>query len=87
MTRLKALQTFLPNLRHYSLTCNERFTSGRVMMIGTLDDPSLVKVDTHMFADEAISWVTYPENHLVYAKHRINEDGTPAPPLSKATGN
>ena len=44
-------------------------------MIGTLDDPSLVKVDIHMFADEAFSWVTYPEDHVVYAKHRINEDG------------
>jgi len=57
------------------------------MMIGTLDDPSLVKVDTHMFADEAFSWVTYPEDHVVYAKHRINEDGTPAVPLTQSTGN
>jgi len=57
------------------------------MMIGTLDDPSLVKVDTHMFADEAFSWVTYPEDHVVYAKHRINGDGTPAVPLSKSTGH
>ena len=69
-----------------SLT-TERFPSGRVMMIGTLDDPSLVKVDTQMFADEAFSWVTYPEDHVVYAKHRINEDGTPAVPLTKSTGN
>jgi hypothetical protein len=40
-----------------------------------------------MFADEAFSWVTYPEDHVVYAKHRINEDGTPAVPLTKSTGN
>jgi hypothetical protein len=57
------------------------------MMIGTLDDPSLVKVHTHMFADEAFSWITYPEDHVVYAKHRVNEDGTPAVPLTKSTGN
>ena len=57
------------------------------MMIGTLDDPSLVKVDIHMFADEAFSWVTYPKDHVVYAKHRINEDGTPAVPLIYSTGN
>jgi hypothetical protein len=80
--------------KHFCPTCGttvslttERFPSGRVMMIGTLDDPSLVKVDTHMFADEAFSWVTYPEDHVVYAKHRINEDGTPAVPLIKSTGN
>jgi len=80
--------------KHFCPTCGttvslttERFPSGRVMMIGTLDDPSLVKVDTHMFADEAFSWVTYPEDHVVYAKHRINEDGTPAMPLTKSTGN
>ena len=36
-----------------------------------------------MFADEAFSWVTYPEDHVVYAKHRINEDGTPADPLTR----
>ena len=44
--------------KHFCTTCGttdslttERFPSGRVMMIGTLDYPSLVKVDTHMFAD------------------------------------
>ena len=80
--------------KHFCPTCGttvslttERFPSGRVMMIGTLDDPTLVKVDTHMFADEAFSWVTYPEDHVVYAKHRINEDGTPADPLTQSTGN
>ena len=80
--------------KHFCPTCGttvslttERFPSGRVMMIGTLDDPSLVKMDIHMFADEAFSWVTYPEDHVVYAKHRINEDGTPAVPLIKSTGN
>ena len=57
------------------------------MMIGTLDEPSLVDVKTHMFADEAFSWITYAEDHVVYAKHRINEDGTPADPLTKSTGN
>ena len=56
-------------------------------MIGTLDEPSLVDMKTHMFADEAFSWITYPEDHVVYAKHRINEDGTPAVPLIKSTGN
>jgi hypothetical protein len=35
-----------------------------------------------MFADEAFSWITYPEDHVVYAKHRINAYGTPAVPLT-----
>lgn len=55
------------------------------MMIGTLDDPSLVDVKTHMFADEAFPWITYPKGHSVYAKHRVNEDGTPAAPLTQST--
>ena len=57
------------------------------MMIGTLDDSSLVKVDTQMFADEAFSWVTCPTDHIIYAKHRINADGTPAAPLTSRTDN
>jgi hypothetical protein len=66
---------------------SERFPEGRVMMIGTLDDPSLVDVKTHMFVDEAFSWITYSKEHVVYAKHRINADGTPAVPLTNSTDN
>jgi hypothetical protein len=80
--------------KHFCPTCGttisvttERFPGGRVMMIGTLDDPSLVDVKTHMFAEEAFSWITYPREHIVYAKHRLNEDGTPAVPLTNSTEN
>ena len=83
----KLFKHFCPNCGTTVSLTTERFPGGRVMMIGTLDDPSLVKVDTHMFADEAFSWVTYPKDHVVYAKHRINADGTPAVPLTNSTGN
>ena len=80
--------------KHFCSTCgttvsmtSERFPSARVMMIGTLDDPSLVKVDTQMFTEEAFSWMAYPEDHVVYAKHRINEDGTPALPINNTLGS
>ena len=73
--------------KHFCPTCGttvsittEKFPSGRFMMIGTLDDPSLVNVNTHIFADEAFSWVSFPKDHVVYAKRRTNEDGTPATP-------
>ena len=51
------------------------------MMIGTLDDPSQIDVSTHMFADESFHWVSAHDDDVVYAKHRMNEDGTPAMPL------
>jgi hypothetical protein len=80
--------------KHFCATCGttvslttERFPGGRVMMIGTLDDPSQVKVDIHMFADEAFSWVAYSQDHVVYAKHRINPDGSPALPLVSSTSH
>ena len=56
-------------------------------MIGTLDDPSLVNVNTHIFADEAFSWVSFPKDHIVYAKRRTNEAGTPAIPIYKPAGH
>jgi hypothetical protein len=41
-----------------------------------------------MFVDEAFSWITYSKEHVVYAKHRINADGTPAAvPLTNSTDN
>ena len=51
-------------------------------MIGTLDDPSQIALSTHMFVEEAFDWVEFPKDHLAYAKHRINEDGTPASPIN-----
>jgi hypothetical protein len=73
---------------HFCPTCStqvtattERFPDRRVMMIGTLDDPSQIDVSTHMFADESFHWVSAHDDDVVYAKHRMNEDGTPAKPL------
>jgi hypothetical protein len=50
-------------------------------MIGTLDDPSQIELSTHMFAEEAFDWVEFPKNHVVYPRHRINDDGTTASPI------
>ncbi len=60
----------------------ERFPERQVIMIGTLDNPSQIALSTHMFVEEAFDWVEFPKDHLVYAKHRINEDGTPASPIN-----
>ena len=51
------------------------------MMIGTMDDPSQIDVNTHMFADESFHWVSAHDDDVVYAKHRMNEDGSAAEPL------
>jgi DUF1365 family protein len=51
------------------------------MMIGTLDDPSQIDVNTHMFADESFHWVSAHDDDVVYGKHRINEDGSAAEPV------
>jgi hypothetical protein len=50
-------------------------------MIGTLDDPSQIELSTHMFAEEAFDWVEFPKDHVVYPRHRINDDGTTASPI------
>ena len=83
----KLFKHFCPSCGTTLSLTTERFPEGRVMMIGTLDDPSLVDVKTHMFVDEAFSWITYSKEHVVYAKHRINADGTPAVPLTNSTDN
>ena len=59
----------------------ERFPERQVIMIGTLDDPSQIELSTHMFADEALDWVEFPKDHVVYPRHRINDDGTTASPI------
>ncbi len=51
------------------------------MMLGTLDDPSFITVDMHMFAYEGMKWVSFGEDDTIYCKHRLNSDGTPATPL------
>ena len=60
----------------------ERFPERQVIMIGTLDDPSQIALNTHMFVEEAFDWVEFPKDHIAYARHRINDDGTPAAPMS-----
>ena len=59
----------------------ERFPERQVIMIGTLDDPSQIDLSTHMFAEEAFDWVEFPKDHVVYPRHRINDDGTTASPI------
>lgn len=60
----------------------QRFPERQVIMLGTLDDPSQVQLSTHMFAEEAFHWFEFPKDHIVFARHRINEDGTPASPIN-----
>ena len=60
----------------------DRFPEAQVMMLGTLDDLSSIKVDMHMFADEGMKWVSFGEGDTFYSKHRLNEDGTPVMPLN-----
>ena len=59
----------------------ERFPERQVIMIGTLDDPSQIELSTHMFAEEAFDWVEFPKDHVVYPRHRINDDGKTASPI------
>ena len=59
----------------------KRFPERQVIMIGTLDDPSQIELSTHMFAEEALDWVEFPKDHVVYPRHRINDDGTTASPI------
>jgi len=61
----------------------ERFPERQVIMIGTLDDPSQIALNTHMFVEEAFDWIEFPKEHIAYSKHRINEDGTPATPINQ----
>ena len=61
----------------------KRFPERQVIMIGTLDDPSQITLKTHMFVEEALDWVEFPKEHVTYARHRINEDGTPAAPTNQ----
>ena len=61
----------------------ERFPERQVIMIGTLDDPSQIALNTHMFVEEAFDWVEFPKEHIAYARHRINDDGTPAAPINQ----
>ena len=51
------------------------------MMLGTLDDPSAINVEMHMFADEGMKWVSFGEADTVYAKHRLNANGSHATPI------
>jgi len=50
-------------------------------VIWTAYDPNQIDVNTHMFADESFHWVSAHDDDVVYAKHRINEDGSAAEPL------
>ena len=63
----------------------QRFPERQVIMIGTLDNPSQIDLTTHMFAEEAFHWVNFPKDHIVYARHRIAEDGKPATPINTET--
>ena len=60
----------------------QRFPERQVIMIGTLDNPSQIDLTTHMFAEEAFHWVNFPKDHIVYARHRIADDGKPAMPIN-----
>ena len=53
-----------------------------MIMIGTLDNPSQIDLTTHMFAEEAFHWVNFPKDHIVYARHRIADDGKPSMPIN-----
>ena len=41
-----------------------------------------IALNTHMFVEEAFDWVEFPKDHIAYARHRINDDGTPAVPVN-----
>ena len=72
---------FCPSCGTTVTVTTDRFPEAQVMMLGTLDDPSSIKVEMHMFADEGMKWVSFGEDDTVYGKHRLNSDGTPATPL------
>ena len=59
----------------------DRFPEAQVMMLGTLDDPSAINVEMHMFTDEGMKWVSFGEADTVYSKHRLKDDGSPATPI------
>lgn len=74
-------KNFCPNCGTTISLKTERFPERQVIMIGTLDDPSQIELSTHMFAEEAFDWVEFPKDHVVYPRHRINDDGTTASPI------
>ena len=74
-------KNFCPNCGTTISLKTERFPERQVIMIGTLDDPSQIELSTHMFAEEALDWVEFPKDHVVYPRHRINDDGTTASPI------
>ena len=49
---------FCPSCGTTVTVTTDRFPEAQVMMLGTLDDPSSITVDMHMFADEGIN--AYP---------------------------
>jgi hypothetical protein len=63
------------------MATTERFPKGRIIMVGTLDEPNQIDVNIHMFAEENLHWVTLKDDDIVYAKHRLYEDGSAAEPL------
>jgi len=74
-------KNFCPNCGTTISLKTERFPERQVIMIGTLDDPSQIELSTHMFAEEAFDWVEFPKDHVVYPRHRINDDGSTASPI------
>ena len=78
---------FCPNCATTVTLTTERSPDFQVMMLGILDDPSKIEVTTHMFVDEGMPWVAFHDVDIVYARHRINEDGTQATPLQRGTLN
>ena len=77
----KLYKNFCPDCGTTISLKTERFPERQVIMIGTLDDPSQIELSTHMFAEEAFDWVEFPKDHVVYPRHRINDDGTTASPI------
>jgi len=77
----KLYKNFCPDCGTTISLKTERFPERQVIMIGTLDDPSQIELSTHMFAEEALDWVEFPKDHVVYPRHRINDDGTTASPI------
>ena len=72
---------FCPECSTQVTATTERAPKGRIIMIGTLDEPDQIDVKTHMFAYESFHWVSVSDDDIVYAKHRLNEDGSAAEPL------
>ena len=76
------IKTFCPDCGTTIALKTQRFPERQVIMIGTLDNPSQIDLTTHMFAEEAFHWVNFPKDHIVYARHRIADDGKPAMPIN-----